>query len=115
MVELQFYKLRIIIIVILIMRKRIDWLINSVDMLQSEIKIVELQFHKLQRIIIIYFDCDNTLTDQLHVTVRLYASVCASYTFVVTVNKTNCWINYYTICWLEYSLSIVLLIAALCY
>lgn len=57
-------------------------------MLQSEIKIVELQFHKLQRIIIIYFDCDNyTLNDQLHVTVRLYASVCTSCTFVVTVNK----------------------------
>ena len=62
-------------------------------MLQSEIKIVELQFHKLQRIITIYFDCDNyTLTDQLHVTVRLdlYANICTSYTFVVTVNKTNC-------------------------
>lgn len=59
-------------------------------MLQSEIKIVELQFHKLQRIII-YFDCDNyTLTDQLHVTVRIYANVCTSCTFVVTVNKTNC-------------------------
>ena len=56
MVELQFYKLQIIIIVILIVRNRIDWLINSVDMLQSEIKIVELRFHKLQRIIIIYFD-----------------------------------------------------------
>ena len=56
-------------------------------MLQSEIKIVELQFHKLQRIIIIYFDCDNyTLTDQLHVTVRIYANVCTSCTFVVTVN-----------------------------
>ena len=41
-------------------------------MLQSEIKIVELQFNKLQRIII-YFDCDNyTLTDQLHVTLRIY-------------------------------------------
>ena len=60
-------------------------------MLQSEIKIVELQFHKLQRIIIIYFDCDNyTLTDQLHVTVRIYANACTSCTFVVTVNKTNC-------------------------
>lgn len=61
-------------------------------MLQSEIKIVELQFHKLQRIIIIiYFDCDNyTLTDQLHVTVRIYANVFTSCTFVVTVNKTNC-------------------------
>ena len=42
-------------------------------MLQSEIEIVKLQFHKLQRIIIIYFDCDNyTLTDQLHITVRIY-------------------------------------------
>ena len=61
-------------------------------MLQSEIKIVELQFHKLQRIIIIiYFDCYNyTLTDQLHVTVRIYAHVCTSCTFVVTVNKRNC-------------------------
>ena len=61
-------------------------------MLQSGIKIVELQFHKLQRIIIIiYFDCDNyTLTDQLHVTVRIYANVCTSCTFLVTVNKTNC-------------------------
>ena len=60
-------------------------------MLQSEIKIVELQFHKLQRIVIIYFDCDNyTLTDQLHVTVRIYANVCTSCTFLVTVNKTNC-------------------------
>ena len=61
-------------------------------MLQSEIKIVELQFNKLQRIIIIiYFDCDNyTLTDQLHVTVRIYANVFTSCTFVVTVNKTNC-------------------------
>lgn len=61
-------------------------------MLQSEIKIVELQFHKLQIIIIIiYFDCDNyTLTDQLHVTVRIYANVCTSCTFLVTVNKTNC-------------------------
>lgn len=59
-------------------------------MLQSEIKIVELQFHKLQRIII-YVDYDNyTLTDQLHVTVRIYANVCTSCTFVVTVNKTNC-------------------------
>ena len=60
-------------------------------MLQSEIRIVELQFHKLQRIIIIiYFDCDNyTLTDQLHVTVRIYANVCTSCTFLVTVNKTN--------------------------
>ena len=53
-------------------------------MLQSEIKIVELQFHKLQRIIIIYFDCDNyTLTDQLHVIVRIYANVCTSCTFVL--------------------------------
>ena len=60
-------------------------LINSVDMLQSEIKIVELQFHKLQRIII-YFDCGNyTLTHQLHVTIRMYANVCTSCTFVVTV------------------------------
>ena len=60
-------------------------------MLQSEIKIVELQFHKLPGIIIIYFDCDNyTLTDQLHVTVRIYANVCTSCTFVVTGNKTNC-------------------------
>ena len=60
-------------------------------MLQLEIKIVELQFHKLQRIIIIYFDCDNyTLTDQLQVTVRIYANVCTSCTFVVTVNKRNC-------------------------
>ena len=59
-------------------------------MLQSEIKIVELQFHKLQRIII-YFNYDSyTLTDQLHVTVRIYANVCTSCTFVVTVNKTNC-------------------------
>ena len=59
-------------------------------MLQSEIKIVELQFHKLQRIII-YFGCDNyTLTDQLHVTVRIYANVCTSCTFVVAVNKTKC-------------------------
>ena len=58
-------------------------------MLQSEIKIVELQFHK--RVIIIYSDCDNyTLTDQLHVTVRIYTNVCTSCTFVVTVNKTNC-------------------------
>ena len=77
---------------------------------------VELQFHKLQRIIIIYFDCDNyTLTDQLHVIVRIYSNVCTSCTFIVTVNETKCLINYYTICWLEYSLSIVLLIAALCY
>lgn len=53
-------------------------------MLQSEIKIVELQFHKLQRIIIIYFDCDNyTLTDQLHVTVRIYANVCTSFSEVL--------------------------------
>ena len=60
-------------------------------MLQSEIKLVELQFHKLQTIIIIYFDCDNyALTDQLHVTVRIYANVCTSCTFVVTVDKTNC-------------------------
>ena len=60
-------------------------------MLQSEIKIVELQFHKLQRVITIYFDCDNyTLTDQLHVTVRINTNVCTSRTFVVTVNKTNC-------------------------
>ena len=27
---------------------------------------------------------------QLHVTVRIYANVCTSCTFVVTVNKTNC-------------------------
>ena len=59
-------------------------------MLQSEI-LVELQLHKLQSIVIIYFDCDNyTLTDQLHVTVRIYANVCTSCNFVVTVNKTNC-------------------------
>lgn len=59
-------------------------------MLRSEMKIVELQFHKLQRIII-YFNYDNyTLTDQVHVTVRIYANVCTSCTFVVTVNKTNC-------------------------
>ena len=55
-------------------------------MLQSEIKIVELRFHKLQRIIIIYFDCDNyTLTHQLHVTIRICANVCTSFSFVVTV------------------------------
>lgn len=59
-------------------------------MLRSEIKIVELQFHKLQRIIIYFNDDNYTLTDQVHVTVRIYANVCTSCTFVVTVNKTNC-------------------------
>ena len=36
-------------------------------------------------------DCSFlALTDQLHVTVRIYANVCTSCTFLVTVNKTNC-------------------------
>ena len=74
-------------------------------MLQSEIKIVELQFHKLRRIIIIYFDCDNyTLTDQLNVTVRIYANVVQVVLLLLLLIKQ-----------IEYSLSIVLLIVALCY
>ena len=36
------------------------------------------------------FTVSFTLTDQLHATVRIYANVCTSCTFVVTVNKTNC-------------------------